>query len=261
MFRTGETEFGMRIGDLILPEWRIGTDKYELGLFIYNAEKDDFFYIADLPGVDKGEIGNSFLPLCNYYEIEKDELDEYADLYDALKSLGIIIPVGDADADGMVTILDATQIQRWLANLTSFYETNYLAADMDLDKRITILDATKIQRVLAGLGDSLDPHIIQTESSTEEASIASCKIKIPNDGMKYHGFAYCYLYDRDKRVAVDDANTYSHSHFADCAESGDWLELYYCPSEKGFFLPEGNYSCTFRNENGETLGVGYFTVH
>ena len=60
--------------------------------------------------------------------------------------------IGDADGDGEVTILDATAIQRDLANLpnASFDEA---AADTDSDGGITILDATMIQRYLVNLID------------------------------------------------------------------------------------------------------------
>lgn len=58
--------------------------------------------------------------------------------------------IGDADADGKITILDATAIQRTLASLpvASFDEK---AADADEDTKLTILDATAIQRHLAAL--------------------------------------------------------------------------------------------------------------
>ena len=58
--------------------------------------------------------------------------------------------LGDADESGDVTILDATAVQRNLANLpnAAFDEK---AADADGDGSITILDATAIQRWLAGL--------------------------------------------------------------------------------------------------------------
>ena len=57
---------------------------------------------------------------------------------------------GDADGDGDVTILDATAIQRHLAELpTKAYVE--AASDADEDSEVTILDATAIQRWLAGL--------------------------------------------------------------------------------------------------------------
>ena len=60
------------------------------------------------------------------------------------------VVLGDTDGDGKVTILDATAIQRRLADMStqSFIEA---AADVDGDGKVTILDATAIQRVLAGM--------------------------------------------------------------------------------------------------------------
>ena len=68
----------------------------------------------------------------------------------------VTVLLGDADDDGKVTILDATAIQRTLANLstTAFNDS---AADADQDSKITILDATAIQRHLANL--STNPNI------------------------------------------------------------------------------------------------------
>ena len=72
-----------------------------------------------------------------------------------LTAVGMVIPVsaagsylrGDADGDGHVTIMDATVIQRRLAEIPtpSFDER---AADVDGDG-LNITDATQIQRYLA----------------------------------------------------------------------------------------------------------------
>lgn len=56
---------------------------------------------------------------------------------------------GDADDDGMVTIMDATRIQRVIADLET--DISFEAADVDGDGTVTILDATRIQRYIAGL--------------------------------------------------------------------------------------------------------------
>lgn len=58
--------------------------------------------------------------------------------------------LGDADADGKVTVLDATIIQKKLASITvSGFDS--IAADADQDGAITVLDATSIQKRLANL--------------------------------------------------------------------------------------------------------------
>lgn len=71
------------------------------------------------------------------YIIEKDDPDQPAIL-------------GDVDGDGEVTIVDATTIQRQLADIPSS-SYNASVADVDEDGSVTIIDATFIQRWLAGL--------------------------------------------------------------------------------------------------------------
>lgn len=59
---------------------------------------------------------------------------------------------GDYDSDTIVTILDATRVQRIIAGLfTGSNPAIVNSADADGDKELTILDATRIQRVIAGL--------------------------------------------------------------------------------------------------------------
>ena len=58
--------------------------------------------------------------------------------------------LGDVDGDGVVSIIDATCIQRYLAEIL-IYSYNETAADTDGDGKVTILDATSIQRYLAEL--------------------------------------------------------------------------------------------------------------
>ena len=59
--------------------------------------------------------------------------------------------LGDVDGDGEVTIIDATYIQRKLANLAIPFEMNDSIANTDSDGSVTIIDATYIQRWLASL--------------------------------------------------------------------------------------------------------------
>ena len=61
-----------------------------------------------------------------------------------------LLLLGDVDGDGEVTIIDATYIQRVLADLP-VQAYNAAAADTDRDGEVTILDATNIQRYIAGL--------------------------------------------------------------------------------------------------------------
>ena len=58
---------------------------------------------------------------------------------------------GDADLDGVVTIIDATMIQRFLVDLEKLGDEALKQADADGDGDVTILDATYIQRYLVGI--------------------------------------------------------------------------------------------------------------
>lgn len=101
-----------------------------------------------------------FIDICDL-----DDLSEYDGLKDILCSVKLLYPIGDADMDGILTILDATQIQRHLASLIQLDddlehyssikgELRYLT-DMDRDGDRTIMDATAIQRKLAKLDYSI----------------------------------------------------------------------------------------------------------
>ncbi len=61
----------------------------------------------------------------------------------------IVLIIGDADGDGVVTIVDATLIQQHIAELKTIEDDKQICADTDKDGHISILDATRIQLFLA----------------------------------------------------------------------------------------------------------------
>lgn len=132
----------VRCGGIVADRYVYSIGGYELflsGYALYDAEKDDFVELAAVDAAD------------------------YPGLYEALWEIELGNPIGDADFDGKVTILDATHIQRALVNLDDLEGCYVLGegmanmrcpvADADSDGKITILDATRIQRVLAGICD------------------------------------------------------------------------------------------------------------
>lgn len=62
---------------------------------------------------------------------------------------GIIL--GDTDSDKVVSVIDATLIQKKLAFISFSSSFNELAADADEDKVISVIDATQIQKFMAKL--------------------------------------------------------------------------------------------------------------
>ncbi|MBQ3418469.1 MAG: starch-binding protein [Ruminococcus sp.] len=62
--------------------------------------------------------------------------------------------IGDPDLDGIVSIIDATAIQKYLANLKVLFGRGLRAADCDQDGVVSVIDATKVQRYLANVKDN-----------------------------------------------------------------------------------------------------------
>ncbi len=99
---------------------------------------------------------DTFVPI-----IYDDILTEYDGLAECLNSLRIGYPLGDADLDNKLSILDATYIQRALAKLCDFKNKDDISgfstddqkyiSDINRDGKRTILDATAIQFKLAKL--------------------------------------------------------------------------------------------------------------
>ena len=63
--------------------------------------------------------------------------------------------IGDVNNDGVISIADATTLQKYLANIVDFNDEQLAAADTNGDGSVSIADATQIQRYLAQLIPSL----------------------------------------------------------------------------------------------------------
>lgn len=63
------------------------------------------------------------------------------------------IVLGDVNNDGKISILDVTDIQKYIAGLTDFTDSQVKAANTFEDDRIDINDVTELQRYIAGYED------------------------------------------------------------------------------------------------------------
>lgn len=61
--------------------------------------------------------------------------------------------LGDADQDTLVSILDATMMQRHLAYMITLTDDGVLCADIDKNERLESIDVTLLQRYLANMGN------------------------------------------------------------------------------------------------------------
>lgn len=64
---------------------------------------------------------------------------------------GKVFELGDVNCDRVINIKDATEIQKYLAQLVEFDEEKLALADYYTDGNINVLDVTKIQKFLAKL--------------------------------------------------------------------------------------------------------------
>ncbi len=86
---------------------------------------------------------------------------------------------GDADGDGVVTVLDVTRIQRHLIDLYPLIDEDHMsAAIVSGEEELSIVDATLIQRFLAGIIERF-PAEEQAEKPTEGES-AEMKMLVNN---------------------------------------------------------------------------------
>ena len=120
------SDFVLSSSDLIQP--------FDLKYAVYDIKKDVFIDLVD-----------------NY-----DELVQYDGLIDVLRNLDESILIGDNDMDGELTIIDATKIQKYIAQLEHLWDyysdcrgVEGRFSDCDGDGEITVMDATEIQRKVA----------------------------------------------------------------------------------------------------------------
>jgi hypothetical protein len=59
--------------------------------------------------------------------------------------------LGDVNNDGKVSVLDATEIQKYIAGLVTLSDSQLAAGDVNGDGNLTVTDATQIQKYIVGL--------------------------------------------------------------------------------------------------------------
>ena len=132
------------------------AEPFKSGYGVYDTHSSAFYDLTDAWGRDFSGLHDAWNAMN-------------ADTKIAYECSAAII--GDADQDGVLTILDATRIQRILAELnqnpfsmvkaSDFYYGYPIGSTIDFDRdgSFTILDATKIQRSLADLPNNLETKL------------------------------------------------------------------------------------------------------
>ncbi len=135
---SSDAEIGFRFGNHIIKSNAIYND-FTYGFGIYDLKDNKFYDVYDL----------------------RDTPDKYPKLESTLAFYSQARMAGDCDGDESLTILDATKIQRLIAQLdTPLSGDGYVShesdgfwytSDIDNDGQVSIIDATTIQRKLAHL--------------------------------------------------------------------------------------------------------------
>lgn len=140
--------------------------------------------------------------------------------------------LGDVDNDGTVTILDATTIQLFLAEMRvlSFNET---AADTDSSGDVDITDATRIQRFIAELcnidGSPLDTHTHTPAAPVIENEVpATCVQKGSYDEVVYCGACNAEISRTKKEIEIDsNAHTLTHVNEVSATTTKEGTQAHY----------------------------------
>jgi len=104
---------------------------------------------------------------------------------------------GDTDGDGDVTILDATAVQRHLAELKALDERAIARSKVRGDSDLTIMDATAIQRYVAELIDRFPAgETLETDAKNT--------VTIHLTDNKNWGVVYAYIYDYTTNEALSE---------------------------------------------------------
>lgn len=138
-----------------------------------------------------------------FKELDSSCLMLYDGLMEALEEANVGRPVGDADFDNELSILDATYIQRALAKLCDFNKlddiTDYcvnvthdsdtinFVSDMNMDGEVNILDASAIQQKLVNKKLSSDFR--------DEAILGDCELDgyVDKNRLTGNGNVYCMI--------------------------------------------------------------------
>ncbi|MBQ3418057.1 MAG: type I pullulanase [Ruminococcus sp.] len=136
------------------------------------------------------------------------------------------VPNGDVDDDGVLSIIDATRIQKHLAQLKMLDDEHLKRGDYDYDKVTSVIDATLLQKFLAGMNVAIrtvTTNYIGTNESGVDKRIASSVVKEYRLGTEYTteplAVAYYALDETPANasgvVSADTTVTYHYTYHVD----------------------------------------------
>ncbi len=105
--------------------------------------------------------------------------------------------VGDADLDGKVTVMDATEIQMSVATIITLSAEAALCGDVDGDGRVSVMDATAIQMHLAQVKvyDNIGKPVSNTPDKPDDPVVVKKTITLNATDAFKNGEIYVFAYN------------------------------------------------------------------
>lgn len=185
------------------------------------------------------------------------------------------ILIGDVDGNGVITIADATLVQKYAVQMVTFTDTQLIAGDCDLDGRVGIKDATLIQKYIVGFEDteSVGEYVggeepTTVEPTTEETTAEPTTVEPTTEpttappttepepetytvtftnSLSWSGTIYCYCWAEGEDGAVSwpgTAMTYSETN-----DYGQKIYTVEVPSDADYVI--------FNNNNSQTVDIPF----
>lgn len=122
-------------------------------------------------------------------------------------------PLGDADGDRSVTVVDATVIQRHVADITTLAGEDFTAADIDVSGELEVTDATFVQRWLADMEVPLNVNKpIYYYESEKNAAVDELSLRLAQTkAAAGNRPVMIRSYDTDSQVLAITAYTYDNA--------------------------------------------------
>lgn len=148
-----------------------------------------------------GEIGSGYATSCDSslyleYDLDKTEGDAIGTFAKGTKNITYLykpyvapsLIEGDVNGDGIVSIKDATLVQKVAAQLVTLDEEKSVLADYDLNMEVNVKDATMLQKHLANINVSIatvTTNFLTVGDDGKEVALAAPVVKKYRVGDEY----------------------------------------------------------------------------
>lgn len=108
-----------------------------------------------------------------------------------------VLPLyGDVNDDGIISVDDITEVQKYLAKISEFSQEELIIADYNGDGKVNILDVTDIQKMLAFLDYKYSHELYEVENvDFSSEKLTSLEFKVDKCIRPYFNISNDYLYN------------------------------------------------------------------